>query len=358
MPKSTVFFQEVKNSKDRVQVKSKFKHLIKESKLCDDFGKGEFVAIKTHMGEKNNAGHVPAEVIKALVDKIKSKAAKPFLTDTNVIYHGQRTNAVDHLMLADEHGFNIANLGCPVIIADGIFGENAQDINIDKKHFKNINVARPVLYLDNIVSVAHATSHILTGFAASIKNIGMGFAARAGKLRQHASIKSQVKEEKCVFCKLCVRHCPVQAIIEKKNRAFIQENVCVGCAECLVACKFDAISVDYGENAKIMVEKMVEYAYGILSKAQRKVFFNFALKITKNCDCLARDEPSIVRDLGIFASSDPVACDKAVADMVLAVAKEDVFKKAYPGADAHINQLTYAQKMGLGSLEYALINVE
>ncbi len=357
MSKSIVFFQEVKEHKDKILVKSKFKDLIKKSKLCDDFGKGELVAIKLHMGEKDNRGHVPPEVIKALVNKLKSRASKPFITDTNVLYHGRRVNAVDHLMLAEEHGFKISTLGCPIIIADGLLGENAEDVLINKKHFDKVNIAKPILYLENLISIAHVTGHLVTSFAASIKNIGMGFSSRAGKLRQHSNIKPHIKEDKCILCGQCITSCPSSAIIERNSRAFIQQEVCIGCAECVVACKFNAVADDYGEEVKVLVEKMVEYAYGALLNVKRKVFFNFALKITKDCDCLAKDDPPIIEDLGIFASLDPVACDKAVADMAIDRSKEDIFKKAYPHAAFYMDQLSYAAQIGLGSLDYRLESI-
>ncbi len=357
MNKSKVYFQPVTNSRDKVQVAFKFKSLIKLSGLLDDLRKGELVPVKIHMGEKGNTGHVDAKVAKVAIDKIKSKAAKPFITETNVLYQGRRVNAVDHLVLASEHGFDPVSLGAPVIIADGLWGENAMDVKINKKHFESVNIARPVMYFDSIVSIAHVTGHLLSGFAASLKNMGMGLASRAGKLRQHSNIKPHIKTENCTFCKRCIRYCPVGAIIEKQDKAFIKQDVCIGCGECICACKFGAIADDYGENAKVFGEKMVEYAYGVLLNIKKKVFFNFALHITKNCDCMAKDEPFIVEDIGIFASSDPVACDKAAADMIVTQAGVDIFKKVYPQTDSYMNQMEYAQKIGLGKTDYELVSV-
>ena len=356
MSLSKVFFQPIENGKDVELVKAKFKHLIRESKLCADFPRGELVPIKLHMGEKGNVGHVDARVVKVLADQIKALAAKPFVTDTNVLYQGRRVNAVDHLILAAEHGFSLEALGCPVIITDGLLGENAVEIPVGLKHFKKISAAGPVAYLDNLVSVAHVTSHLLTGFAASIKNVAMGLASRAGKLRQHSNIKPHIKDN-CVLCGNCIRNCPVQAILTSSGKAFIQEKICVGCGECIVACKFDAVADDYGESAGIMTEKMVEYAIGILQNIKRKIFFNFAIKITRNCDCMAKDEPLIVKDIGIFASADPVACDKAVVDVVRETARADVFQKAYPQADNADHQLQYAAQLGLGNLTYEIVRV-
>ncbi|MCK4995123.1 MAG: DUF362 domain-containing protein [Candidatus Omnitrophica bacterium] len=355
MPKSIVYFQPVDNSRDKVRVAHSFKNLIKISGLLNDFKKGELVPIKMHLGEKGNTGHVGAKAAKVAIDKIKSVAAKPFITETNVLYQGSRVNAVDHLMLASVHGFDPVTLGAPVIISDGFWGENAMDVKIDKKHFESVNIARPVMYFDSIVSIAHVTGHMLTGVAASLKNMGMGLASRTGKLKQHSNIKPHVKVENCTFCKRCIKHCPVEAIIEKDEKAFIKQDACIGCAECISVCKFGAIADDYGEDAKVLSEKMVEYAYGVLLNIKKKVFFNFALHITKNCDCMAKDEPFIVDDIGIFASSDPVACDKAAADMVVQRASEDIFKKVYPQADFYMNQLIYAQSIGLGKMDYELV---
>jgi len=71
-----------------------------------------------------------------------------------------------------------------------------------------------------------------------------------------------------------------------------------------------------------------------------------------------KDEPTIVNDIGIFASDDPVACDKAAADMIIQSAKGDIFKQAFPSADYYMNQLIYAQKIGLGNMEYDLVQIK
>ncbi len=236
------------------------------------------------------------------------------------------------------------------------FNPHANSI-FNKKHFEKVSVARPILHLENLVAISHVTGHLVTGFAAAIKNVGMGFSSRAGKLRQHSNIKPHINPDNCVLCGQCIKNCPAKAIIEKDKHAFIQGELCIGCAECLVACKFNAIPEDFGENVTVLVEKMAEYAYGALKNIKRKAFFNFAVKITRDCDCLAKDQPLIVEDIGIFASSDPVACDKASADMVLKKANIDVFKKEYPKASPYMEQISYAAKIGLGNLDYELQNV-
>jgi uncharacterized Fe-S center protein len=357
--KPKVYFVKSENYRDVEKVKHDFRTLIKTGVLLENIEKKSLVGIKLSFGEKANKGYIDPRVVKVMVDKIKSKAAKPFLTDTNVIYHGSRMQAVDHLEMANEHGFSQDTVGCPLIIADGLLGENIVDIEIRKRHIKKARLAGLVFHLDYLVSLAHFTGHMLTGFASTIKNIGMGLASRPGKLQQHANVKPKVIKKNCLFCKQCLKVCPVKAIIEKGNVVFIQDDICIGCADCLVACKFDAIEVNYGEAAEIIGEKMVEYAWAVASSIKNKIFFNFLIRITKECDCLSKDEPAVVEDIGILACDDPVAIDKAGVDLVFEKSGDrDIFAKLHPHACSAITQLRYAQEIGLGNMDYELIEIK
>ena len=85
-------------------------------------------------------------------------------------------------------------------------------------------------------------------------------------------------------------------------------------------------------------------------------FINFGIKITKECDCLAKDDPRIVADIGILASFDPVSIDKASLDLVNKASGRDIFKEVHPKRDG-LRQLVYAFELGLGTLEYELIDL-
>lgn len=351
--KPTVLFIPASRTNDLDRLNAAFKKLLNRIPWKDVFPGKFTIAIKMHFGEKNNTGHVPARIIKTLVDKLKSSAIRPFLTDTNVLYHGQRTNAIDHLTLAEQHGFSLKACGAPIIIADGLFGENVNEIPFKGKHCTTLKTAGILKHLHGIVSVAHYTGHMVTGFGGTIKNIGMGLASRAGKQIQHSAIKPSVIEKACTYCKKCISVCPVSAILSKDNKASIDKNICIGCADCVVACQFKAIEITWKESIPITEEKMAEYAYGILNHIPHKYFINFAVHITKECDCLAEDDPSIVDDIGILASRDPVALDKATLDLVIDKAGKDIFRILHPNAD-YRHQLEHAEEIGLGSLNYSL----
>ena len=83
-----------------------------------------FLALKIHFGEEKNKGYIKPEYAKPVVDICKEKTAFPYLTDCSTIYVGKRADAYHHLLVANKHGFSIESCGCPIIIADGLRGNN------------------------------------------------------------------------------------------------------------------------------------------------------------------------------------------------------------------------------------------
>lgn len=318
------------------------------------FKKGSFVGIKMTVGDKKNTGYIKPELVKILVENLKRRGAKPFVFDTNVIYKGQRQNAVDHLNLAHQKGFTPDKLGCPHIIADGVFGTDSKVMKVDFKNIKEIRVPSLVTVMEDLIVLSHITGHIMTGYAASIKNVGMGMASRAGKQVQHSSMKPVIDAAHCTLCGCCIESCPVSAISELRGKAFINSKTCVGCGECIACCKFGAVSIHWHEDENIFAERMAEYACGILSRIRRKVFMDFAYDITEECDCIAGNDPKIVEDTGIFASTDILAADKASFDML--TKKADLFSRDGK-IKLHQHQFEYAKKIGLGRLDYNLVEV-
>lgn len=290
-----------------------------------EFRDGAIVGIKMTIGDENSTANLKPELVKLLVEKLKSQSAKPFVFDTNVIYTGQRQNSVDHLNLAYRKGFTADNLGCPYIIADSVFGTDSCSVKVDFKNIKEIKVPSLIKVMDNLIVLSHITGHILSGYAASLKNVSMGMASRAGKQIQHSSLKPSINVANCTLCDGCIEACPVSAISENSGKAFINTNICIGCGECIACCKSNAININWREESNIFAEKKAEYACGILSRIKRKVFMNFAIDITEECDCISGDDPRYINDSGIFLSNDILAVDKACYDVL--TKKADYFSR-------------------------------
>jgi len=347
---SVVYFSPASNGESPASISLKLESLFKKAGFNRLLKKDDFVALKMHLGEEKKKSFISPVFVKVIVDLVKEAKAKPFVTDTNTLYESPRVNAVDHLRLAARHGFSYENLGCPVIIADGLIGEN--QVSVATPHGR-IHIAGLVKRVDVIIALTHCTGHLLTGYGGAIKNIAMGLAGRGGKLDQHSGVKPEIITRDCKACEVCIIHCPAEAITLKNEKAYIDNNTCYGCGECFAVCPHSAVKVDKWHAASDSVQaKMARYCAGIL-KDKRVGFINFATNITKNCDCIDNPEKPLLPDVGILASSDPVAIDTASIDLINQKAEKDVFKCAWPEIDYTI-QFKEVEKLGAGSRTYKI----
>ncbi len=375
--KSNVFFSDL-----RVQSKKtlfdKLDALLDRTDLKGKIKEKDLVAIKLHFGEKGNTAYVRPIFLRRIVDRVKEHQGKPFLTDTNTLYIGTRCEAVSHLTTAYEHGFTQSGVNAPVLIADGLRGNSAVKVRIDKPIFKAVSIAHAIHMADALIGVTHFKGHELSGFGGTLKNLGMGCASREGKLSQHSTISPKVKAKTCKGCESCLPWCPSEAISmisaeEGKNKppvALIDSKKCIGCGECILTCPTGAIQIQWNESIPLFQKKMVEHAYGAVHKKKGKsLFLNFLTQISPACDCYGFSDTPIVNDIGMLASEDPVAIDQASVDLVNQQegnrfstlgknlqAGGDKFRGLYPEVDWNI-QLTYAEQIGLGHREYELIKI-
>lgn len=366
---SPVFFANARAQSGN-NLNNKLERLFAVAGVANLIAPKDLVAVKMHWGERGNLAFLPPPLIATLLQKIKSAGGSPFVTDTNTLYFGSRRNAVDNMMTAYANGFSPSTIGVPVIIADGLFGDDYVKVPIDGKHFKECKIASSIHRAQALVSVAHFKGHGGTGFGGTIKNIGMGCAASSGKQNLHSDVKPKVGREKCTGCGSCVKKCPVNAIaIDDEKKARIDRAACIGCAECTVTCRFEAIDINWKSDLKIMQEKMAEYAFAaVKDKKFKSAFFNVLINITPDCDCFDFSDAPIVPDLGIAVSKDPVAVDQASIDLVnsapgISTSKlgenhgsDDKFRAIHKVDWRH--QLAHAEAVGLGSREYELIEIE
>jgi uncharacterized Fe-S center protein len=212
--------------------------------------------------------------------------------------------------------------------------------------------------------VSHFKGHDVVGFGGALKNLGMGSGCRSAKQQMHADVKPKVIEEKCTSCGKCEEWCPTDAALlnievpgsaKKKARIYLEK--CIGCGECVAACNFGAININWGGSPISVQEKFVEYCGGIIGKKKNKIaYINFIIDVSPNCDCYGHNDPPVVPDIGIVASLDPVAIDQASLDLVNKAAGKNIFQSLYPDLKESV-QLSYAEKIGLGTRDYELIKI-
>ncbi len=363
---SNVYFADLRTS-PKVNLYSKLKQLLEEAGLSMIVEKRDIVAIKLHFGEMGNTAFIRPVFLRQIVENVRDKGGKPFLTDANTLYAGTRSDAVNHLNTAIANGFSYAVVNAPIIIADGLRGKSEIAVPINGKRFKKVYIGTEIVRADAIISVAHFKGHELSGFGGTIKNLGMGCASRRGKLAQHSTVSPQINIEKCVGCGECIPHCSQKALSVYDDKAVIDTEKCIGCGECIIICPNNAIEIEWNQAVPVFLENMVEYTEGVLKgKENKSLFINFITNVSPACDCYSHNDAPIVRDIGIAVSTDPVAIDKACVDLVNNESGlpgsclktnlkpgEDKFKGLYPRVDWKI-QLEYAKQLGLGNIDYQL----
>ncbi|MDR3102778.1 MAG: DUF362 domain-containing protein [Methanocalculaceae archaeon] len=350
-------------------MENKIQALCTAASLDTVISPGDLTAIKIDFGERGCDVLVNALYLACIVRSIKEVGAKPFLTDTNTLSLGGRRNAIDHVETALSHGFCYPVTECPILIADGLKGTNLKEVEVYGKHFSTVKIAADIAAADSIVVISHFKGHEVAGFGGALKNLGMGCAASEGKREQHTALPF-VKKDDCITCGACINACPVFCISLSGPEIVIDLEHCIGCLMCMNTCPKHAIDIDWKDDGIVFVERMVEYAAGAVAGKPGKAFYiSFLTNITPHCDCMPWNDIPIVLDIGILASRDPVALDKACYDLLNNAdgifgsllsdhhhEGEGLFTQVLPGTQPEL-QISYAEEMGLGRSEYRIRDV-
>ncbi|MDR3281087.1 MAG: DUF362 domain-containing protein [Synergistaceae bacterium] len=368
MGKSQVYFTDM-----RCEVETSL--LDKLGRLIDAAGiariefANKYTAIKIHFGEPGNLAFLRPNFARVVVDKVRQLGGLPFLTDCNTLYVGRRNNALAHLDAAYENGYSPFSTGCQIIIADGLKGTDDVEVPVTSgKYVKTASIGHAIMDADIIISLNHFKGHECTGIGGAIKNIGMGSGSRAGKMKMHNDGKPVVDPDACVGCRKCAAFCAQGAFVYENALAAIDHDKCVGCGFCIGSCNFHAIYNPNGSSNDLLNYKMVEYAKAVID-GRPNFHITIVNQVSPYCDCHGENDAAIVPDIGMFASFDPVALDKACADAVNKApaindsilserdrTHNDYFTDIHPSTDWR-GQIQHGVEIGLGSEEYELITL-
>jgi uncharacterized Fe-S center protein len=369
---SKVFFTDLR-ANATLNLQKKLEILIKKAGIDTiDFNK-KITAIKIHFGEPGNLAYIRPNFAATIVKHISGKGGKPFLTDSNTLYSGRRSNAVDHLRSAWENGFNPMVVDCPVIIADGLKGSDYTEVPVNLEHCKTAKIGKAVMDADVIISMNHFKGHELTGFGGVLKNLGMGCAAVGGKMELHSTSAPEIVAENCTGCRICEKNCAQHAITVGADKiAAINYETCVGCGQCVAVCQYDAAQAVWNSASELTNHKIAEYTYAIV-KDKPAFHISFIMNVSPDCDCWGFNDYPLVPDIGIAASFDPIALDQACVDMVIAAPSLPFSRINHDHAHGHLTGkdkfalthpnvhweagLEYGEKIGLGSRKYELVKI-
>ncbi|MBO7718215.1 DUF362 domain-containing protein [Candidatus Saccharibacteria bacterium] len=265
------------------------------------------VGVKVSTGEAGAKGYLKADLIAPLVQKLNGT-----IIECNTAYPGKRTNTKEHIRVAEDHGFT-SFADVDIMDADGDFKIPVKN----GKHLKYDLIGNNFANYDSILNLAHGKGHIMGGFGANLKNQSIGIASRKGKAYIHSAGKTTSP-------KLCW--------VSKHEQIDFIESM----AEAATAV------ADYlRENGKPI-------AYIIVANA-----------LSLDCDCAENQGDPVMKDIGIFASLDPVANDQAFIDAIWA-SKDPGAKQLQERIDSREGRaiLPYAETLGLGTREYDLIKIQ
>ncbi|MCX7913124.1 MAG: DUF362 domain-containing protein [Thermodesulfovibrionales bacterium] len=372
---SLVYFASARVSKWKFEdsMPGKLDRLLDEINLSRFFEKNEWVAIKTHFGSEGAHRVVRPIFLRRIVEKIKSIGAKPFITDT------VRIKGLDYLEVANQNGINHLSVGAPVVLADGLYGNDnilvkAGDI------LGEIAVATLIYDVPAMVVCSHVKGHINAGYGGAIKNLAMGAVSgthrhcgwKCGRGAMHTIGEGKLiwDEEKCTFCYQCSEICPLDCIEFKDNRFNYDDDKCWRCGRCARVCPEGGLTLP-GDDILFM-KSLAEAAKAVLStfKKSKVVYINFLTEIQPECDCMPAADVPVIQDKGILISDDIVAIEQATIDLLL---KEPPLpsslaadQKIQQGDDVlfslhkrpYIIQIEEAERLGLGKRQYKLREIK
>lgn len=257
------------------------------------------VGIKISTGESEKSNHLDTALINDLVRLVNGT-----FIECNTAYNGNRMDTEKHRKAAEEHGF----VGVDIMDADGTI-----DLPVEGRHLTKDIVGKDFANYDFIVVLSHFKGHAMGGFGGALKNISIGIASSEGKTYIHTAGKTDKPEE--LWANL-----PEQ----------------------------DAFLESMADAAKAVINHTGDHI----------LYINVANKLSVDCDCDGNPHAPEMGDLGILASLDPVALDRACVDMV--------FNSDDPGKSALIERinsrngthiLDAAEELGIGKQQYKLVTI-
>jgi uncharacterized Fe-S center protein len=353
---------------------ARLERMLERLALGERFEEGEVVAIKTHFGSRGAHRIVRPIFLRRIADAVKAAGGKPFVCDT------VRIDGWDYLEIANQNGINPASMGCPVIMADGLFGCDSVEVE-SGPILGTVRVASVIHDVKAMIVVSHCKGHIGAGYGGAIKNLAMGGVAgrhRSGEWRKarghlHAASAESTLErdaELCTLCLQCLHVCPTQAISQEGDELVIDDKACWRCGRCERVCPEGAIRLQKRGDDEFQ-GALAEATRAVVSTFEpgKVIYLNFALEVQPECDCMPMADTPLVQDQGIFGGDDIVAVEQATLDYINGAVP-------LPDSAAADRGLTHGQRilvetlgvdgqpqvdaaetLGLGSKTYRLENV-
>jgi len=325
-------------------------------RACD----GATVAVKMHVGWELGFTTIPPLFVRMLVAAIKTAGAeRVFVTDGSRGIHA-----------ALPRGYTEEVLGAPVLGAAGIGDRYFYTHKVRYKDLRAIEVCGNIEDADTLINLSHFKGHGDCGYGAACKNLAMGCVTTTTRTALHYLEGGLTYDEDlCTKCRKCVEACERGAARwnEEQDRLEIFFHHCVYCRHCVLACPQDAITISGGgfipfQHGLALATKEVLGTF----EPERVLHVTFLTQITAYCDCWGFSSPALVPDVGILASDNIVAIERAALDLTRdgdplpgslppdhdLVDGNHLFERIH-GKDPYV-QVERMEKVGLGTPAYRI----
>ena len=263
------------------------------------------VAVKLHSGEKGNQNYIRPEFVKKIVEHVNGT-----IVECNTAYEGERNSTEKHKKLIEEHNWT-KYFNVDIMDAEG--PDLVLDIPNGKVLKKNY-VGKNLKNYDSMLVLSHFKGHPMGGYGGALKQLSIGCSSSAGKSWIHSAGR-------------------------ELDQTKIWDNL---------------------PEQDLFLESMADAASSVVNYfGDNILFINIMCNMSVDCDCCAVAEDPCMKDIGILASTDPIAIDQACIDFV--------YNSDDPGKDHFIERvesrhgihtIEAAKKLGFGSREYELIDLD
>lgn len=258
------------------------------------------VAVKLSTGEPPASNYLEPDLIQELVQSVDGT-----IVECNTAYGGSRTETAMHMQVAEDHGFTVI-ADVDILDADGslelpVEGGTRLQSNLVGSHFENY---------DSYIVLSHFKGHAMAGFGGAIKNISIGLGSKEGKCLIHTSGKSNTSP--------------------------------------------------WGGDQTGFTESMAEAGKSVsdyLGNGERIIYISVLNNISIDCDCDGNPAEPDIHDIGIVASTDPVAIDQACIDLAFAAEGSEALQDRVNSRNG-LHTLEHAEEIGLGNRHYELVNID
>ena len=263
------------------------------------------VAVKLHSGEQGNQNYIRPEFVKTIVEKVNGT-----VVECNTAYDGARNSTEKHKKLIEDHGWT-KYFDVDIMDAEG------PDLELkipNGKVIKENFVGKDIQKYDSMLVLSHFKGHPMGGYGGALKQLSIGVASSEGKSWIHSAGFT-------------------------KDQTILWDNL--------------------PEQDKFL-ESMADAASSVVNHFKDKIaFISVMCNLSVDCDCCAVAEDPCMKDIGILASTDPIAIDQACIDLI--------YNSKDPGRDHFVERverqhgihtIEAAAELGFGTREYELINID